>query len=260
MVNVSAESPLETEQRLRRVMCEATLMVYDGAYAFHEYGPADFEAHADPAALAIVRDNDSWCQLVPAAAEDSETFLVWRHHFPKGIDNSGFVGWLASRLKAKFGTGVFVICGQNSAAGGIYDYYGAPIELADGVRAELMALTGSGDRFESDSPNLDGVIMQVTHTSPSSVIDQQTVFHFTQTGKVVHARYAGGSIVAASLDGTLEDGVLSFAFSQIEAPDTLATGTSRCRLRVRDGALELVEDFTWSDDDRPPGQNIMRQI
>jgi hypothetical protein len=28
------------------------------------------------------------------------------------VDNSGFVGWLASHLKAAIGTGVLVVCGK----------------------------------------------------------------------------------------------------------------------------------------------------
>jgi len=69
---------------------------------------------------------------------------VWRFHFPAGLDNSGFVGWLASHLKRQFGTGVVVICGQNSARGGIFDYWACPFAIADPVLAEIRALTGRG--------------------------------------------------------------------------------------------------------------------
>ena len=43
-------------------------------------------------------------------------------HFPAGVDNSGFVGWLASHLKVVLGTGVLVVCGFNSQRGGVFDY------------------------------------------------------------------------------------------------------------------------------------------
>lgn len=36
-------------------------------------------------------------------------------------------------LKTQFGTGVFVVCGQNSADGGIFDYWGCPWSLRDEV-------------------------------------------------------------------------------------------------------------------------------
>lgn len=65
---------------------------------------------------------------------------VFRFHFPEHVDNSGFVGWLAMRLKRDFGTGVFVTCGQNRDEGGIFDYWGVPASLASGVFAEIQAL------------------------------------------------------------------------------------------------------------------------
>ena len=61
-------------------------------------------------------------------------------HFDPALDNSGFVGWLASHLKAVLGTGVFVVCGQNGARGGIFDYWGCPIRVADAVFGEVRAL------------------------------------------------------------------------------------------------------------------------
>ncbi len=70
----------------------------------------------------------------------SGPFAIWRFHFPQGADNSGFVGWLATHLKTRIGTGVFVICGQNSNDGGIFDYWGCPWELRDSVLSEVRAL------------------------------------------------------------------------------------------------------------------------
>ncbi len=107
---------------------------------FFEFGRADFPGAVLADALAIVRDDECWSQLAPARGGDGEQFTIFSFHFSDGMDNSGFVGWLASHLKQTFGTGVFVICGQNSKKGGIYDYWGCPIELAGDVRAELEAL------------------------------------------------------------------------------------------------------------------------
>lgn len=64
-----------------------------------------------------------------------------RCHFPDGIDNSGFVGWLAGRIESKTGSSIFVVCGQNSDQGGIYDYWGCPVEAADAVLSEVLAIT-----------------------------------------------------------------------------------------------------------------------
>ena len=64
---------------------------------------------------------------------ETENFRVFSFHFQDGLDNSGFVGWLASRIKKELGTGVFVVCGQNTNKGGIFDYWGCPISVADKV-------------------------------------------------------------------------------------------------------------------------------
>ena len=145
MVNISIETPEQTRVRLERVIRESRLIVYDGAYVFEEFPLAAFSERADPNALALVRDDAVWSQLVehhgPVPDDGSvEPFCLWRFHFPDGADNSGFVGWLATHLKERFGTGVFVVCGQNSADGGIFDYWGGPFELRDDLIGEVERL------------------------------------------------------------------------------------------------------------------------
>ena len=150
MVNISKETALQTEVRLRRVIREATLHVFEGAYAFEEFPLALFSECANPSALALIRDDEVWSQLMPAGPDEREKFAVCRFHFPSGTDNSGFVGWLASHLKAEFGTGVFVTCGCNSGDGGIFDYWGVPLELAGPVIEEIRALTRAPDPLDAN--------------------------------------------------------------------------------------------------------------
>lgn len=137
---ISAETPQQTAVRLQRVLAEAELVLLDDAYAFVETSAADFPAQLVPSTLAFVRDEDVWSALVPATSSEQEQFMVFSFHFPPGLDNSGFVGWLASHLKATLGTGVMVVCGQNSARGGIFDYWGTPLAMANQVRDELERL------------------------------------------------------------------------------------------------------------------------
>jgi hypothetical protein len=140
MVNISQETPAEVDARLRRVFRLARLKVWDSPHAFVEFPLADFARRADPTALALVRDERVWSMLVPDDGTAAEPFALWCFHFPAGADNSGFVGWLATHLKAQFGTGVFVTCGQNSGDGGIFDYWGCPWALRDPVLAEVRTL------------------------------------------------------------------------------------------------------------------------
>jgi hypothetical protein len=43
-------------------------------------------------------------------------------------------------LKTELGTGVFVICGSNHTRGGIYEYWGCPINLLDQTTAIINSL------------------------------------------------------------------------------------------------------------------------
>ncbi|MGN8249512.1 DUF6196 family protein [Pseudomonas sp. SMV7] len=140
MVNISHETAQETERRLLCVMTQAHVHYFPGTYTFMEFPLPSFPDAACSDALALVRDDQVWSQLVPCADGEQELFGVFRFHFPPGVDNSGFVGWLAMRLKQKFGTGVFVTCGQNRDEGGIFDYWGVPASLASDVFAEIQAL------------------------------------------------------------------------------------------------------------------------
>lgn len=147
MVNISRETPEQVTTRLKKVIKQSRLTLYPDAYIFEEFALDDFKRYANNDALALVRDDQVWSQLVRAdsikpAFNDKavEHFAMWRFHFPRDADNSGFVGWLAMHLKDKFGTGVFVVCGQNSADGGIFDYWGAPWSLRSEVIEEVQAL------------------------------------------------------------------------------------------------------------------------
>jgi Family of unknown function (DUF6196) len=137
---ISEETPEQTNARLGRVLFESQLVVYKGSYAFVEVNASRFPVELVPNALAFVRDEDVWSALVPSSTPEHEKFVIFSFHFAQGLDNSGFVGWLASHLKARLGTGIMVICGQNSLRGGIFDYWGAPLSVAYQVIAEVQRL------------------------------------------------------------------------------------------------------------------------
>ena len=139
MVSVSHESPEETEARLRRVLGQTRLEVLPCLYAFVESSTSDrLDVRED--ALAIVRDESVWSQLVPAPPGAAEPFDVWSFHFPPDVDNSGFVGWMSTHIKRRFGSGVIVICGYNSRDGVVFDYYGCPSGLGPEVIAFICEL------------------------------------------------------------------------------------------------------------------------
>ena len=124
---ISHETKEETEERLFEVLRSAAFKVFEEPYYFKETNVSDFSF--DPQALAIVKDDEVWSYLVPATSHDTENFKVFSFHFKDGLDNSGFVGWLASKIKEQLGSGLFVVCGQNARRGGIFDYWGCPVVI-----------------------------------------------------------------------------------------------------------------------------------
>jgi hypothetical protein len=143
MVDISIETPEQTERRLRTVIAAAEFVALDGEWAFHE-SDLDRPPTLTPALLAVVRDEESWSWLSTAEPGDAERFALFSFHFPAEVDNSGFVGWLAGQLKRELGTGVFVVCGQNSRHGGIYDYWGCPAQLRDEAASVIQRLRAVG--------------------------------------------------------------------------------------------------------------------
>lgn len=128
---ISTETPEQTEARLKEVIKSAELKVFQEPYFFYEMPISKFEFNKH--ALAIVRDQEVWSFLLPSVSSESENFKIFSFHFKDGLDNSGFVGWLASKIKRELGTGVFVVCGQNTNRGGIFDYWGCPISISNKV-------------------------------------------------------------------------------------------------------------------------------
>jgi len=126
---ISTETQEQIENRLKKVIQTADLKIYESEYYFKEVPVGKFQFEEQ--ALAIVRDEEVWSFLIPSKNAGSEDFKLFSFHFKDGLDNSGFVGWLASKIKNELGTGVFVVCGQNTDKGGIFDYWGCPIEIAD---------------------------------------------------------------------------------------------------------------------------------
>jgi Family of unknown function (DUF6196) len=137
---ISQETEAQTLIRLSEVIANAELKIYDAPYAFVEVAVETFPVEYLSNALAFVRDEQVWSALVPSVSEKDEKFLLFSFHFSLGVDNSGFVGWLASHMKRAVGSGVMVVCGQNTNRGGIFDYWGAPLEVATAVIEELHKL------------------------------------------------------------------------------------------------------------------------
>jgi Family of unknown function (DUF6196) len=223
MVSISQERPVESEARLREVLRAAQLVHLPGAWCFER-----LEGDPSPGALATVKDVDGWCALVPATTHADEPFGVTLTTFSPQLDNSGYVGWLATTIKRRLGSGVFVICGDNPHRGGIFDYLGYPLEVADAVRAlfdELRLPIGL------DPLDLDLRVFEVVKTSPASAISQDTWFEFHEREGVVEASYSGGPIATGRLVGRREHDRVSTAYTQLGVDGRVRTGTATMHMK-----------------------------
>lgn len=131
-MDITPETPEETQRRLLRVMAHARADVLPQHHTYTEFPIDQFPVHLSASALAFVKDNAVWSALVPVNANTppQDSYAIVAFHFAADIPNSGFVGWLASEFKRQLGTGVFVVCGQNSQDGGVFDYWGIPLGIA----------------------------------------------------------------------------------------------------------------------------------
>lgn len=258
---VSKETPRQTHQRLLQVLATAELEVFAGTYAFTEVAVPDAASHLSPDALAHVRDGEVWSQLVASSDPALELVRIFCFHFPAGIDNSGFVGWLASHLKTALGTGLFVICGQNSQRGGIFDYWGCPAKLAEAALSEVRLLISDAERPNRDpssARSLEGTRMRVT--TAQGRIGRETVFEFAQTGKTISARYSGGAVQLGYLVGTRCGETIEFRYAQVEQNGKVDGGSSQCQLfTLDDGRFRIVEHFQWISR-RGSGTNVLEEI
>jgi hypothetical protein len=245
-MDLSRDGPAETEARLRRVVAEAALEILPGAWWFDELPLAAFPARVRPDAVALVRDGNCWSQLVPVRSGDApaERVRLWCFHFPAGLDNSGFVGWLATQIKRETGSGVLVVCGHNSARGGIYDYWGCPERAAGAVLAAVGALRQGGS-VEIDT--LEGLEMMVSSTAAQGVVGPETRIRFSQRGSRVLGRYAGGRVVRGCLVGQFSGRRLTFRYLQREASEGIHGGESECEVyRGPLGRVRIMEHFRWT--------------
>jgi hypothetical protein len=237
VVTISREATAETEARLRRLFRDCSAEWLPGLWSFIE----GEQALRRDGSIAVVRDGAQASALVPAT-DDGGQFAVFRVVLPRDADDSGFVGWLCSRIKASTGSGLFVICGHNEARGGVYDYYGVPAAVVDEVQ-DLLARLVRGD-------HLDGVVMRPVTTAADSGIDADTVFCFDQKGRSISARYGGGPIAEGWLVGTLDGSQIRFDYLQVQVDGVVDRGSSVADVvLLPSGRWSLTEYFTWSSRD-----------
>lgn len=103
--------------------------------------------------------------------------------------------------------------------------------------------------------------MNVVQTAPNGVVNELTVFSFTQIDDIVTANYAGGKVVKGYLVGLMEKDNLKFSYCQLQDDGKLDNGQSDCEIIMSDdGKIQLIEKFKWASRNGDTGINIFREI
>ena len=81
-MHISRETSDQIMNRLLKVIATAEFTVLEGTYAFEEFPLSELSQHIRLDALALVRDNETWSQLVPSqdASKGLCTFIQKRLH------------------------------------------------------------------------------------------------------------------------------------------------------------------------------------
>lgn len=113
-----------------------------------------------------------------------------------------------------------------------------------------------------DRLTLDGIKMNVVKTADNGVVNQDTIFTFSQKDYVVSAEYQGGRILKGYLIGKLSpQNQLEFSYCQMQTDSKLDNGLSTCQLsKNENGKIILIEHFEWKSRPGEFGTNIFQEL
>lgn len=110
--------------------------------------------------------------------------------------------------------------------------------------------------------NLDGKKFRSVSNSGTGEVDSQTTFHYRQSGDVVTATYAGGSIVDGHVIAkALANGQLDMRYHHINTSGELMLGKCLSTPRLLpDGRIRISEEWQWLSGDMSSGRSEIEEI
>ena len=126
----------------------------------------------------------------------------------------------------------------------------------------LTLLLTSSLLCASEPISLDRVNMNVISTDACGVVNEQTIFHFSQKDGVVQANYAGGKIKQGYLVGRFtSENQLEFSYCQMQIDGKLDNGASKCDVsKDANGTITLTEHFEWASRPGEFGTNVFKEL
>jgi hypothetical protein len=93
-------------------------------------------------------------------------------------------------------------------------------------------------------------------------VSGDTVFYYRQSGNIVTAEYAGGSIVKGHLIALVdEQGCLDMRYHHVNTDGALQTGICRSVPEILpDGRIRLHETWQWTSGDGSVGASVVEEV
>ena len=108
--------------------------------------------------------------------------------------------------------------------------------------------------------NLNNLRMNVIETATNGIVNELTIFTFSQIENFISATYSGGQILKGYLVGTLNQNKLQFSYCQLQINGKMDNGQSECDILIENGKIRLVEHFTWTSRNGETGINIFQEL
>ncbi|WP_186756744.1 n-acetylglutamate synthase [Echinicola salinicaeni] len=107
--------------------------------------------------------------------------------------------------------------------------------------------------------NYDNRTFRSISNSDNGEVSSETVFHYSQEGEILTARYSGGEIVKGHLIGKVDqNGVINMRYHHINQAGELMTGKCISTPEMMgNGKLRLHESWEWTSGDLSKGTSMI---
>ena len=102
--------------------------------------------------------------------------------------------------------------------------------------------------------------MNVIKTAGNGIVNELTIFTFSQKDNFISATYSGGQILKGYLVGILNQNKLSFSYCQLQTNGRMDNGQSECDILIEHEKIKLIENFTRGSKNGEMGINIFQEL
>ena len=109
--------------------------------------------------------------------------------------------------------------------------------------------------------NYHNKIFRPVSNTENGEVSGETAFHYRQSGNIVTAEYAGGSVTRGHLIALVDAaGCLDMRYHHVNDMGALQTGICRSVPEVLpDGRIRLHESWQWTSGDGSRGQSVVEE-